>query len=352
MSPRARRRGAAPDGAHAEAEADAAVGVGVGVEVAPVDPEPPDGQTVDSTGDGPLDGVDEAEGVDELDDELHDATDEADDADEVPPAPAGPLPPPLGIVAIVTGFVAAQILGAMAYVPLVMSGWDLYAPGGAGAALGQVGGNLAIGQEPVVSKSLADLPLWAYFLAQLPFWLGFLVPAVAIVWYRYGPRGVPALGTWIGVRFRAVDVPIGLVVGIASQLVMVQGLYWLVFRVVGDQDVSAEARELTDRATDGWALLALVVVVGIAAPLVEELYFRGLTMTVIDRRWGATVAVIGSSVYFATTHFQPLQFPALLIFGAILAYLVHRTERLGSAIVAHLAFNLTTVALLVTGVGL
>ncbi|MEZ5143882.1 MAG: type II CAAX endopeptidase family protein [Acidimicrobiales bacterium] len=289
---------------------------------------------------------------DEVEDrEDRDERDEAEDASAAAAA-AGPLPPPLGVIAIVVGFVAAQILGALAYVPLVMAGWDLYAPGGDGAALGQVAGNLAVGRAPEVTRSLADLPLWAYFLAQLPFWLGFLVPAVAIVWYRYGPRGVPALGTWIGLRFKPVDVPVGLAVGIASQLVMVQGLYWVVFRFIGDQDVSAEARRLTDRATDGWAVLALVVVVGIAAPLVEELYFRGLTMPVIERRWGATVGVIGSSLYFAGTHFQTLQFPALLVFGVILAWLVHRTGRLGPAIVAHLAFNLTTVVLLVFGIGL
>ncbi|MFN8040237.1 MAG: type II CAAX endopeptidase family protein [Acidimicrobiales bacterium] len=276
-----------------------------------------------------------------------------DDLDESPvvEGAAGPLPPPFGLAAIIAGFVAAQILGAVAYIPLVMSGWDLYAPGGNGAAVGQAAGHLAVGDPVEVLKSLADLPLWAYFLAQLPFWLGFLVPAVAIVGYRYGRQGIPALVRWVGLRFRLIDLPVGIAVGIACQIVMVQGLYWLVFKVAGEQDVSAEARQLTDRATDGWAVLTLVLVVGIAAPLVEELYFRGLSMQVIERRWGATVGVLGSSAFFAITHFQPLQLPALFIFGLVLAFLVHRADRLGPAIVAHLAFNLTAVVMLVGGIG-
>ena len=304
---------------------------------APADESPPD--ELDAAVDDdptPTDGADASEGIDD---------------GVVVEGAAGPLPPPLGLVAVVGGFVAAQILGAVAYIPLVMAGWDLYAPGGNGAAVGQAAGHLAAGEPVEVLRSLADLPLWAYFLAQLPFWLGFLVPAVAIVWYRYGRVGVPALWRWIGLRFRLVDVPVGLVVGVASQLVMVQGLYWWVNRLAGDQDVSAEARRLTDRATDGWAVLALVIVVGVAAPLVEELYFRGLSMQVIERRWGATIGVLGSSAFFAITHFQLLQLPALFLFGVILAFLVHRADRLGPAIVAHLAFNLTAVAFLVGGIG-
>ena len=316
---------------------------------APDDESPDDDLDADADADdeSPADDRDAEDGADDHEDR----GDAAPDDEVVVEGAAGPLPPPLGLVAVVGGFVAAQILGAVAYIPLVMAGWDLYAPGGNGAAVGQAAGHLAAGEPVEVLRSLADLPLWAYFLAQLPFWLGFLVPAVAIVWYRYGRVGVPALWRWIGLRFRLVDVPVGLVVGVASQLVMVQGLYWWVNRLAGDQDVSAEARRLTDRATDGWAVLALVIVVGVAAPLVEELYFRGLSMQVIERRWGATIGVLGSSAFFAITHFQLLQLPALFLFGVILAFLVHRADRLGPAIVAHLAFNLTAVAFLVGGIG-
>jgi hypothetical protein len=68
----------------------------------------------------------------------------------------------------------------------------------------------------------------------------------------------------------------------------------------------------------------------------------------LERRFGANwVPVAGSAVLFAASHFQPLQFPALVLLGVILALLVQRTGRLGPAIATHMVFNLTTVTFLV-----
>jgi membrane protease YdiL (CAAX protease family) len=50
---------------------------------------------------------------------------------------------------------------------------------------------------------------------------------------------------------------------------------------------------------------------------------------------------------FGVTHFQLLQFPALVAFGAVLGFLALRTGRLGPSIVAHMAFNAVTVTALV-----
>ncbi|WP_421121992.1 type II CAAX prenyl endopeptidase Rce1 family protein [Aquihabitans daechungensis] len=53
-----------------------------------------------------------------------------------------------------------------------------------------------------------------------------------------------------------------------------------------------------------------------------------------------------SSAFFALTHFQLLQFLPLVAAGAVFGYLVVRTGRLGPAIVAHMAFNFSTAAVL------
>jgi uncharacterized protein len=65
-----------------------------------------------------------------------------------------------------------------------------------------------------------------------------------------------------------------------------------------------------------------------------------------ERRLGTVAAVIASSAFFAATHGQPLQFPALFVAGILFAVLVLMTGRLGPAIIAHMAFNVTTVVLL------
>ena len=92
------------------------------------------------------------------------------------------------------------------------------------------------------------------------------------------------------------------------------------------------------------AMGAAVIVV---APVVEELFFRGLLLGEMQRRWGTAAAVAASSVVFGATHFQPLQFPGLTAAGAVFAIAAVRTRRLGPAIAVHAGFNATTFVALV-----
>ncbi len=94
-------------------------------------------------------------------------------------------------------------------------------------------------------------------------------------------------------------------------------------------------------------VLLLVLIVGLGAPSVEELFYRGLLLRSLERRWGPGWAVALSAIVFGATHFQPLQFPALTLLGVILALMVQRTGRLGPAIATHVVFNMVTVIVLV-----
>jgi membrane protease YdiL (CAAX protease family) len=91
-------------------------------------------------------------------------------------------------------------------------------------------------------------------------------------------------------------------------------------------------------------LLVLLTVIG--APIVEELFFRGLLLRSLERRLRAPLAIGVAALLFSLAHFQVLQFLALVIFGAIAGTLAHRAQRLGPAIWAHVAFNATTVVVL------
>jgi uncharacterized protein len=153
---------------------------------------------------------------------------------------------------------------------------------------------------------------------------------------------------------RGKDVPIGLGAGIASQIVVIPLLYvalFALFDAVGwdtDRDISEAARELVDKATDPVGVVLLVLITVVGAPIVEELFFRGLLLRAIEKRFGRRWALWGSSIVFAAVHLQLLQFPALVVIGLVLGWLTLRYERLGPAIWAHLAFNaVATVALLV-----
>jgi membrane protease YdiL (CAAX protease family) len=185
-----------------------------------------------------------------------------------------------------------------------------------------------------------DLPLWLIAVLQVPLWIG-LVGAVIIVSRRFGTG---SLERDYGFRFRAVDV-VGFPIGVVVQLVFVPLLYRLVGLFIDTSSVSEAAKNLTDRAQGvGVALLVILVVIG--APLIEELFFRGLLLRSIEARWNDGLALVASSVLFGLAHFELLQLPALIMFGLVAGYCAQRTGRLGMSVWAHAGFNATTVLLL------
>ena len=202
---------------------------------------------------------------------------------------------------------------------------------------------MATGNAPFAERAVGDAPIALQLVfSQVPAWLGLMVPTAYAVWKK-GNGFVRDLG----LRMTLPDVPLGLVIGVASQLLLVPAIYWVVFRFTGEQDVSEVARQITDKAVDPFSAVVLFLMVGIGAPVVEEIYFRGLTLRSAERRFGPMWALVGTSFFFAAIHLSVLVIPGLVVFALILGWLTQRTGRLGPAIFAHIGFNLVTAAVLV-----
>jgi hypothetical protein len=96
-------------------------------------------------------------------------------------------------------------------------------------------------------------------------------------------------------------------------------------------------------------ILARFLGTAILVPLVEELFFRGYLLTRLDigGRFGPMMAVVLSSAAFAVLHGRWLEAWAA---GVVFALVLLRRNRLGDAIVAHVAANsLIAVWALTTG---
>lgn len=76
----------------------------------------------------------------------------------------------------------------------------------------------------------------------------------------------------------------------------------------------------------------------VIAPLVEELFFRGLLFGAYLRTRGPLLAYALSATIFASLHLNPPAFPPIVLLGLVLAALYHRTGSLTPAVLAH-AFN-------------
>lgn len=199
-------------------------------------------------------------------------------------------------------------------------------------------GNLATPDE------LTEASIEVSALLQMGLWTG-LLGAPIYATYRKGRR---SLRDDFRLEARLRDIPIGAVAGLVTQLIIIPIVYVPIFRFVDDDDLGGPARELAEKA-DGAGVLLLVAVVVIGAPIIEELYFRGLMLRAFERRFGTAVAVGASAVLFGLVHFQMLQLPALVTVGVVMGWLVIRTDRLGPAIWAHVVFNGTAVIVQLVG---
>lgn len=188
----------------------------------------------------------------------------------------------------------------------------------------------------------SELTLGPLFLLQVPLWIGLLgTPLLA---RTRGLRWKEQMG-W---RMRPADVPAGIAVGLLLQFVLLPLLYLPILEVFEDLDVEGPARELTGMAEAPPEVAMLVFMTVIAAPLTEEVFFRGLLQGALRDRFGPVRAVVISSLAFAVVHFQVVQFPALLVIGLVHALLVLATRRLGAALWSHVAFNAATVVVLLS----
>ena len=190
------------------------------------------------------------------------------------------------------------------------------------------------------------LSIGALSVAEVALWVGL---AGAPLWATRR-KGTGDLGRDFGLRIQASDA-VAVPVGIVSQLILVPLIYLPIEWLSGHHDVSKPAKEIIGGAHGGGQLALLTAVLVIGAPVVEELFFRGLVLRSIQRRLGASPradlwAVVGSAVVFGLSHFELLQLPALIAFGLILGLLAVRSGRLGPGIWAHAAFNAVTVLLL------
>jgi uncharacterized protein len=159
-------------------------------------------------------------------------------------------------------------------------------------------------------------------------------------------RGSGDLGRDLGLRLRwPVDPALGVVAGLVSSYLLVPLLYLPFEQLVPDlqRRLQTPAKQDTAAANGGVEITVLLLLLAVGAPIVEELFFRGLLQRSLARRFGPAAAIAASSVVFGLAHFEPLQLPALILFGVVLGGLAQWTGRLGPGIVAHATFNAVTV---------
>ena len=96
----------------------------------------------------------------------------------------------------------------------------------------------------------------------------------------------------------------------------------------------------------GWILVCSATV--LAAPLVEEILFRGLIHRTASLAWGPVPAALVSSLLFAIIHSQPWFIFGLLGVGLVLAFVFEATGSVTTCIVTHGVYNAISLVMIST----
>ena len=223
-----------------------------------------------------------------------------------------------GGIAIV-GFVASFLLSIVAVVILV----GLDEPGG-----------------PLVTLAASALVLWTG---------DYVACRVAV--QRHGTGSLTDLGL---APLTKRDVGTGLLAGLIARVGSFVVAVPFVLLFPDDFDGSGTSfGQGVEPGLDTAIVLTLVAVVG--APFFEELFFRGLVQSVLTLRWGARTAVCVQAALFAAVHLvnpdmsfgqYVLTFVSIGFTGLVLGAVRWRTGRLGPGMVAHAAFNVVAVVVI------
>lgn len=102
-------------------------------------------------------------------------------------------------------------------------------------------------------------------------------------------------------------------------------------------------RQVTE-GLQGTRALQTLAVLGLLAPLAEELVFRGMLYGWLAGRWSNLVAFVLSSLAFAAAHTEPVHILMVLPLGFWFGWLRWRTGSLVPTIVAHIINNTIAVS--------
>lgn len=194
---------------------------------------------------------------------------------------------------------------------------------------------LVIALVPDGDSQLLGLVLMCWSVV-VPF-AGFAAAALIRIrsWGAFGVRRT----TW---RWMLAAVALGI------GAFLVKGLVNMAVIAIAGVDANAQV-PYYDAAESGLLpLIATFVTISLLVPLGEEFLFRGVLMRGL-LRYGAVIAVVGSSVVFALFHGVNMALPSALVVGLVAAEVVRRSASVWPAVVIHVINNLAAPVFVLLG---
>ncbi len=163
-----------------------------------------------------------------------------------------------------------------------------------------------------------------------------------------------SLFTWFGLRnarkASGGDLRAGLGYGPIQQprlVALIIGLLLLYGFSIGFLDINPYPNLTRHiREMDAWLLVLAALLVGIGAPIAEEVFFRGWLWTALRKHWGVPATAIATALLWYAIHIgHGLVYMTMLVVPIIAITLVrHIGGSLRASILGHMIYNIYCVA--------
>jgi membrane protease YdiL (CAAX protease family) len=108
----------------------------------------------------------------------------------------------------------------------------------------------------------------------------------------------------------------------------------------GQEFVNPQVNDMTQgQQLSTLHLVLLLLGVAVVAPIVEELFFRGMLYPLLWRRLPGWLAIVVNAAIFAALHFIPILLPVLFVMGLLLTFVRARTNSVIPGILIHALNN-------------
>lgn len=151
----------------------------------------------------------------------------------------------------------------------------------------------------------------------------------------------------IGLRKFSVLRALGYIVGgIILFTLLVTIAFVLVVLIAPSIDLNQSQDVGFEFGRMSWGLLISFISTVIIVPIIEELYFRGIVLPAVTKRFGWIIGIAGSSMIFAILHGQYNVMIYTFILGCVLSVLYIRLKSIIPGIILHILNNAIAFILL------
>lgn len=176
-----------------------------------------------------------------------------------------------------------------------------------------------------------------------------LIAFLGYPWFTTKRKGL-GLRNDLGFSFRWFDIPLGIGAGLLTMSAGASIGY--IYQQLTGAKPQGNTTSVSESSSSILVFVIIAITVAVIAPICEEVFFRGLLMRSLEKRFNNNVvAILISSVVFGVMHIITGGSAIFVVvstttFGVCFGVLAATTKRLGPSIIAHTTLNTIVVAAL------